>query len=233
MGLYLDDYLTVKGVSLRKRVSDLFDELEKNPELAQVFVRNPILVLQTKILPELGVSDADSINAANQFLYSALSNDKFMEWLENYRTEIINQYNETGKRPSKKEVLQQFAKGLIENGDPKILSDLLEIYPKTVASTYLALNPDTLQYVALAVAIGKVVVAEYGVVLKWDILIQLQYITFVLDFVLGIPHEVSLLDENQKIVTVSPKELKSLSEQMVNYAKKMREQTEEECKLEE
>jgi hypothetical protein len=231
MGFYLNDYLTVKGVSLRKRVSDLFDELEKNPELAQVFVRNPILVLQMKILPELGVSDEDSINAANQFLYSALANDKFMEWLEDYRTEIINQYNETGKRPSKKEVLQQFAKGLIENGDPKILSDLLKISPKTIESTYAEL-PAVVEHVAIAVARGKVAFAEMGIVLKWDILIQLQYIAFVLDFVLGVPLQASLLDENQKIVTVSPKELKSLSEQMVNYAKKMREQTEE-SKLEE
>jgi hypothetical protein len=232
MGFYLNDYLIVKGISLRKRVSDLFDELEKNPELAQVFVRNPILVLESKILPEFGVSDEDSINAANQFLYSVLSNDKFMKWLENYQTKLINQYNKTGKLPSKKKVLQQFAKGLIENGDPKILRDLLEISPKTVASTYLARNAAVLEHVALAIAVGKVVIAEYGVVLKWDILVELQYIAYVLVIAIGIPPKVSLLDENQKIVTISPKELKSLSEQMVNYAKKMREQTEE-SKLEE
>jgi hypothetical protein len=88
------------------------------------------------------------------------------------------------------------------------------------------------EHVAIAVARGKVAFAEMGIVLKWDILIQLQYIALVLDFVLGVPLQASLLDENQKIVTVSPKELKSLSEQMVNYAKKMREQTEE-SKLEE
>ncbi len=226
MGFYLNDYLTVKGISLRERVSDLFDELEKNPELAQVFVRNPILVLQMKILPEFGVSDADSINAANQFLYSALSNDKFVEWLENYRTEIINQYNETGKRPSRKEVLQQFAKGLIENGDPRILSDLLEIPPRTIESTHFAEDPAVVEHVALAVAIGKVVLAEYGVVLRWDLVIQFQFIAFVSDFVLGFPLQTNLLDENQKIVAISPKELTSLSDQMVNYAKKMREQTE-------
>ena len=53
MAFFLNDYLDVKGINERKRISDLFDELEKNPELAQVFIRNPILVLQSKILPEV------------------------------------------------------------------------------------------------------------------------------------------------------------------------------------
>jgi hypothetical protein len=33
-----------------------------------------------------------------------------------------------------------------------------------------------------------------------------------------------LIDENQKIATISPRELKSLSEQIVQYAKKVRAQ---------
>ena len=217
MSLYLDDYLIVKGVSLRKRVSDLFDELENNPELAQVFVRNPILVLQSKILPEFGELDEDSINSANQFLYSVLSNDKFMEWLENYRTELTNQYNKTGRLPDKKKVLHEFAEGLLENGDPKILSDLLEISPKTIASTYLPPNAALLD---VAIFISRV----YAIV-KYTFLIHLELLVHINIIAIEIvdPFE----DRSQKIVPISPKELKSLSEQIVNYAKKMREQTEE------
>jgi len=68
MGFFLNDYLIANGTSLRKRVSDLFDELEKNPELPKVFIHNPSLVLQSKVLPEFEVIDEDSINAANQLV---------------------------------------------------------------------------------------------------------------------------------------------------------------------
>ena len=68
MGFFLNDYLVANGINLRKRVSDLFDELEKNPELAKVFIHNPSLVLQSKVLPEFEVIDEDSISAANQLV---------------------------------------------------------------------------------------------------------------------------------------------------------------------
>ena len=134
MVFFLNDYLVANGISLRKRISDLFDELEKNPELAKVFVRNPALVLQSKVLPEFEVMDEDSINAANQLLFSVLSNDKFMKWTQDYGAKLIDQYNKTGKVPDKKKILRAFAKGIIEYGDPKILSDLLEIPQKQIES---------------------------------------------------------------------------------------------------
>ena len=106
MGFFLNDYLVSNGISLRERVSDLFDELEKNKELAQVFVQNPTLVMQTKVLPEFEVLEENSINAANQLLFSVLSNDKFLKWTQDYGTKLIDQYNKTGKVPHKKEILR-------------------------------------------------------------------------------------------------------------------------------
>ena len=41
MSFFLNDYLISNGINLRKRVSDLFDELEKNPELAQRLYSQP------------------------------------------------------------------------------------------------------------------------------------------------------------------------------------------------
>ena len=131
MVFFLNDYLVANGISLRKRVSDLFDELEKNNELAQVFIQNPTLVFQSKVLPEFQVLEENSINAANQLLFSVLSNDKFLKWTQDYGTKLIDQYNKTGKVPDKKKILRDFAKGIIEYGDPKLLSDLLETSPRT------------------------------------------------------------------------------------------------------
>ena len=106
MAFFLNDYLDVKGISLRNRISGLFDELAKNPKLAQVFIRNPILVLQSKVLPEVPLLDEETLNASNQFLFSVLSNDKFTKWLENYQTKLIAQYNRTAKLPSKRKIIQ-------------------------------------------------------------------------------------------------------------------------------
>ena len=205
---------------LRKRVSDLFDELEKNPELAQVFIRNPIIVLQSKIFPEFPTFDEDTINKANQFLFSVLSNDKFMKWLENYQKETINRYNKSGKLPSKKKVLQEFAKGLIENGDPKILNDLLEVSTKTVEQ----LNASRMIEMDFLVSNKNFAIWEYLFLIRISVFVyNYDYFTYQ---AAGIG-KIDSIDEQQKIVTISTKELRSLSEQIVKYAKHKREQTEE------
>ena len=204
MGFFLNDYLVANGISLRKRVSDLFDELEKNPELAKVFIHNPSLVLQSKVLPEFEAMNEDSINAANQLLFSILSNDKFMKWTEEYGAKLIDQYSKTGKFPDKKKILRSFAKGIIEYGDPTILSEILEI-PQQLTSE---------------------LVEHWWFYYHIIAFIEFFYI-FNYDYIIVGPDRISLLDENQKIVTISPKELKSLAQQLVSYAKKIRTQTEE------
>ena len=91
MGFFLNDYLVANGISLRKRVSDLFNELEKNDELAKVFIQNPTLVMLNKVLPEFEVIEENSINAANRLLFSVLSNEKFLKWTQEYGTKLIDQ----------------------------------------------------------------------------------------------------------------------------------------------
>jgi hypothetical protein len=207
MGFFLNDYLIANGISLRKRVSDLFDELEKNPELAQVFIRNPFLVLQSRVLPEFAVMNEDSINAANQLLYSVLSNDKFMKWAEEYGAKLIDRFNKTGKVPDKKEMLRAFAKGIIEYGDPRILSDLLEI-PQQLDESVSGLVEHWWLYYHI------IMVIEF-------------YYFFTYDYIVVAPDRISLLDEKQKMVTISPKELKALTERLIKHAKKMREPIED------
>jgi hypothetical protein len=202
MGFFLNDYFVANGISLRKRISDLFDELEKNPELAQVFIRNPVLVLQSKVLPEFEVMGEDEIDAANQLLYSVLSNDKFMNWTQEYGAKLINQYNKTGKLPDKKKILRAFAKGIIEYGDERILGDLLDMPQNFNGSEGLVEHWWFYYHIVLA--------------------IEFFYI-FVYDYIIVGANRISLLDEKQQIVTISPKELKSLAEQMIKYSKKMRE----------
>jgi hypothetical protein len=207
MSFFLNDYLVANGISLRKRVSDLFDELEKNNELAKVFIQNPTLVLQSKVLSEFEVIEENSINAANQLLFSVLSNDKFLKWTQDYGTKLIDQYNKTGKVPDKKKILRAFAKGIIEYGDPKMISNILEMPQELIESTSGLVDRWWFYYHIIA-------------------FIEFFYI-FIYDYIIVGPDRISLLDENQKIVTISPKELRSLAEQMVTHAKEMRTQAEE------
>lgn len=207
MGFFLNDYLVANGISLRKRVSDLFDELEKNNELSKVFVQNPTLIMLSKVLPEFEVIEENSINAANQLLFSVLSNDKFLKWTQDYGTKLIDQYNKTGKVPDKKKILRAFAKGIIEYGDPKLLSDILQIPQELMESSSGLVDRWWFYYHIIA-------------------FIEFFYI-FNYDYIIVGPDRISLLDENQKIVTISPKELKSLAQQLVSYANKIRTQTEE------
>lgn len=220
MSFFLNDYLISNGINLRKRVSDLFDELEKNPELANAFIRNPIVVLQTKIFPEFPKFDIDQTNEANQFLFSVLSNDKFVQWLEKYQKQTIKNYNNSGKLPSKRKVLQEFAKGLIENGDPKILSDLLDTSQKTIEQ----LNSSKMIEMDFIVSNKNFAIWEYLFLIRISLFVyNYDYFTYQ---AAGIG-KIDIIDEQQKIVTISSKELRSLSDQIVKYAKQKRELTEE------
>ena len=95
----------------------------------------------------------------------------------------------------------------MENGDPKILSDLLEVSPKTIASTSL----------------GWRHVWYYVEYYAWAYI----YFFYVWIFAFGPVNRVSLLDENQKIITISPKELKLLAEEILKHAREIREQDKE------
>jgi hypothetical protein len=220
MGFFLNDYCIANGINLRKRVSDLFDELEKNPELAAAFIRNPIVILQTKVFQEFPKFNVEQTNEANQFLFSVLSNDKFMRWLEKYRKKTIMQYNDSGKLPSKQKFLQEFAKGLIENGDPKILTDLLDTSPKTIER----LNSS--KFIEMDFIVSN---KNFAI---WELLFLIRISIFVYNYdyftyqAAGIG-KIDILDEQNKIVTISSKELRSLSDQIVKYAKQKREATEE------
>ena len=220
MSFFLNDYLISNGINLRKRVSDLFDELEKNPELATVFIRNPIVVLQTKIFPEFPEFDVDRTNEANQFLFSVLSNDKFIQWLEKYQKQTINHYNKSGKLPNKHKVLQEFAKGLIENGDPKILSDLLDTSSKTIEQ----LKSSKMIEMDFIISNKNFAIWEYLFLIRISLFVyNYDYFTYQ---AAGIG-KIDIIDEQQKIVTISSKELRSLSDQIIKYAKQKRESTEE------
>ncbi|HME45437.1 MAG TPA: hypothetical protein VKF36_20260 [Syntrophorhabdales bacterium] len=207
MGFYLNDYLIANGVSLRKRVSELFDQLEQDRELAKVFIQNPTVVLQSKIFPEFPATDEESVSAANQLLFSVLTNEKFTKWTEKYQKSLMDRYNKTGKIPDKKELLQGLARGIIEHGDPKILTDLLELSQTSTTPTE---------------AFGFRHVWYYVEYYAWAYI----YIFFIFLYAFANADKISLFDEKQHMVMISPKELRSLAEQMVKYAKQMRERKE-------
>jgi hypothetical protein len=207
MGLYLNDYLVANGISLRKRVSELFDQLEQDRELAKVFIQNPIVVLQSKVFPEFPVADETSVNAANQLLFSVLTNERFMQWAKKYQKSLMAHYNKTGEIPDKRELLQTVARGIIEHGDPKILTDLLDLSQTSTAAT----------------SVGFRHVWYYVEFYAWAYI----YFFYIFIYAFANADTISLLDEKQQVVTISPKELRSLAEQMVEYAKQMRDQSKE------
>jgi len=106
-----------------------------------------------------------------------------------------------------------------------MLSDLLEISPKVIASKgygqHLAIQFFFTETETIAVSYVGQILYDFRIVF------YVQALIFVRCYLAGFPNQISILDENQKIVTVSPKELRSLSEQITDYAKKMRAQTEE------
>jgi hypothetical protein len=129
------DLLILKAPELRAEVSRFFSELNKEPDLRNLFFRNPSLVLRARLQSLSNVDvGAPEDRLANNLLFSALSNDKFMAFLRDYqarKASALERYLQSPEDPQnakefdEKTVRGDFANALLEFGDKELLSSIL------------------------------------------------------------------------------------------------------------
>jgi len=101
---------------LRARTKRLFDQLDEDVNARSAFLADPL----THVAELYGVTaDRQVANSANRILFTMLSNDRFRTWLECYPAE------RDGKPIERSEFARDFARALIDYGDPDIIDNLL------------------------------------------------------------------------------------------------------------
>jgi len=129
------ELLILKHDDLRSEVSTFFKALNKDSALRNLFFTNPILVLRTKLPSLRGIEASDEIDSlANKVLFAALSNEKFLTFLEKFqarKNEALKrlQTSPKDKRASAelddRAMTAELAEALINFGDKELLSNLL------------------------------------------------------------------------------------------------------------
>jgi uncharacterized protein YneF (UPF0154 family) len=129
------DLLILKHQDFRTEVSGFFKELNKDSALRNLFFTNPSLVLRTKLpsLSDINISEQQD-ELANKVLFSALSNEKFMTFLQEYQERKNEAIERFLKSPEDKRAAAELdertmraevAEALLEFGDKELFANIL------------------------------------------------------------------------------------------------------------
>lgn len=129
------DLLILKYQDFGSETSRFFTELNENSELRNLFFTNPSLVLRTKLpsLSSIDVGDQQD-ELANRVLFSALSNERFTTFLEEYqakKNKALARYLESpedeqaASELDERTIKVEFAEALLDFGDKELLSNML------------------------------------------------------------------------------------------------------------
>lgn len=124
---YFRDSVVLKLKPFRKPVAAILDELNDGTVLEEEFLPDPagFLALRLHGAAALRVPRR-RLDAANRFLFSAMSNERFRAWMESYQEERLS---EIEKDPyavvDKERLLRDLAQAMAEAADPEIIASLL------------------------------------------------------------------------------------------------------------
>jgi len=128
-----DDLLVFHYEGLASRSQKFFDALGESDALVEEFVTDPVRILSEQVLPlPESLSDVE-IGKANRFLYSLLSNERFMRWAEEWQKEHESAIRTTGEgeearvavQIAREELFRDLAHALWEYGDRETLNSII------------------------------------------------------------------------------------------------------------
>jgi hypothetical protein len=207
------DLLVLKYGDFRREASHLFEALNRDPRLRHLFFTNPALVLKTK-LPSLagaGIDDQQD-EIANRILFSVLTNDRFLDFLNEFqerKTKALSQFlDDPNDRQAASElddhkIRSEFIEALLKFGDKELMSNmLLSASGPQIAGSY-----------------GYIIYTYLGILITYIVVIGIDVIVHTV-VKLGIAGEV--VSTSPEGFPISASELRKITDQLVASAKKAR-----------
>ncbi|MBA7603339.1 hypothetical protein ES703_10446 [subsurface metagenome] len=109
--------LEIKPKDLKKNILALFEEMDKDDKLRESFIHNPTGHITAKVMKRK--LPPQQISEANRLLFSLISNDEMIKWLNNYNIE------QKDKEMDKKQFVIDFANKIKELGDQNIIVSII------------------------------------------------------------------------------------------------------------
>jgi hypothetical protein len=112
-----DRGLVLRQRGLSRRLSTLFADLERDPQLQSLFVESPMALLGTEVFGK-ELTD-QQISAANRFLFSVISNQRLHKW--------ATEYSQIAPSRTPVQQAEDLARAFIEFGDQALMLGLIEL----------------------------------------------------------------------------------------------------------
>ncbi len=191
--------LVLKHEDLRGSVAGLFGELNGSQRLQKIFINDPSRVVLSAILPKgAGMPSDQRLSEANRFLFSLLANGDFRDWAREYQ-EKLNEGLRSGalnpKDIDKGTLAQDLVEAFGRYGDPSLITAL--------GNQAMLPDKDELEQHGVEVAIS-IYILVVSVIVLVIVAIDLTPLT----------------SDEYADKRLSPAEIRSLADQLVNQAKR-------------
>lgn len=179
-----NEYLVFRAPEVRSRMSELLRDVEGDATVRQMYLRDPIGVINRAVFPDQEVP-ASELSRGNRLLFALLTNEKFLNWSRSYEIDLTKKAVDATniEDPStalrtylavvdRSTIHQDLAVAAAEFADPELIAALTWRPDRIgIGRTKFPINADvaveieTLIYVviAVAVAVAAVAVAVAGV----------------------------------------------------------------------
>jgi len=101
------DLLVLRRADVDERFSSLSQRLVDDPGLRELYVRDPARVILKTVFPDNRIPAAE-INRGNRVLYALLSNDDFMEWAQQYESDLLRRAQESSQEQDPEAALRGY-----------------------------------------------------------------------------------------------------------------------------
>lgn len=197
----MEKHLTIVQSNFQEKVHRFFSKVNFEKGLKENFIDNPLETVRQHLdLDALKRVEGNKVSESNKLLFNLLANKEFTDWLKEYQrnvTEEIKEGNVTDTIALKQKVYEDVARAIIWFGDIKELENIMKIGNPFDAS--LAPVEVSVEVYVVAVAVILVVVA-------------------VIDITPFAPQD----PISTARLSISVKDLKVLSEALINKAKTIR-----------
>lgn len=189
----------------RRKTIALFEALNSDPQIRQAFIDNPTESIALMVLPpEFHDIAPQRVSAANRLLFSALANERFLSWAAEYQRNLIAELRASGQtKADMNKIAQDVAQAILDHGDRAIVLSLLS-QERNIAGREASAPPQSVAVLIDDVAIGV------------HVYLIFKFITYV-DFLV-------VLDPQEDFdVRLNPAQLRAISEQAVENARRLSE----------
>ncbi len=218
MSDYFENSASLRLKPFETSAAEILSELSaKDSDLIREFVDDPTGYLLSRLTPQAVAGfPRSTLSAANQFLYSALSNNGFKQWINNYNYELTSMINnDEFAQFDDAKIRIDVANALSEYADPSLMEALLK-------SSSVEIDTSSMPFTSALGENTRYPFAPTGRVVLVALLVVIVTVVVAAADIVGAKSQYSVKSEKLRSIRPSGSELADIAELLISQAEKLR-----------